>query len=264
MKHINRSYGRMLLQIGKWGLIFLVVSMLCLGIGVKFVLPAGLKKMREDSNTTLVQNSSGSSKVLYKDKAIPKDYDGEINASGPELIYENQSQAVKHNDGSKDGVSEDDTNAGMPGVKIPVAEQKNFAQLVKRFLGQWETFSSSTTKQDYLNQLRPYLDPQIVDNPDNSVVQRKDNDQPSIVGPGKSVGSRLAASGFTPDHMMTGRRYDGKTAYLTTNGEIILTGDSLVLSGKRYIRSYAIILRRGIGGWKIMRVVAQTLKEVID
>lgn len=265
IKQFNHGYGRMLLNLGKWGLLFFILSIFFLGVGVKFVLPAGMKKLKEDSNLTVVKDSEGGNRNLYKDKAIPTDFQGEISASGPELIYENQARSAKTDGGVQHGASEDDRSDSIPGAKMPLAEQERVTVLTKRFLGQWETFSSSTTKEEYRAQLAPFLDAQALESTENSIVQRRDNDQPDMVGPGKPVGSRLAAQGFVPDRMMTTRRYGGGTAYMTTIGEIVLSGDSLVLDNKKYIRSYALILRKSINGeWKVVRVVAKTLKEIIE
>ena len=262
MTHVNRAYAKLLLKVGKWALGFLLITILCLGVGFKFIMPKGMKAMKQSSNATVIKGADGQSQVLYKDKALPKDYEGELASNGPELIYENQTRSMDQSEQSSG--AEDDPYARQAKVEIPASELKELKKLTSKFLGSWETFGILTTPQDYFNQLQPYLDERISDDPHNSVVERADNYQSAIVGPGKQVGSRMVFDGFVPAGSMMVRRYNATSAYVTAMGEVVLGGNSLVLQNKRYIRSYALVLHRSFQSWKVVRVVAQTINEVID
>lgn len=264
MKHVNRTYAKMLFKIGKWALGFLLITVLCLGVGFKFIMPKGMKIMKQDSNATVVKDAEGQAVVLYKDGGIPKDYEAELEASGPELIYQNQTRSLAENDGGVQGKrAEDDPTAQRSDVPIPDVDFKAINRLTAQFLTSWETFGILTTHDDYYNQLKPYMDERILDDTNNSVVDRKDNYQSAIVGPGKQVGSRMVFDGFKPEDSMIVRRYNSNSAYVTATGEVVLGGNSLVLQNKRYIRSYALVLHRSFKGWKVVRVVAQTINEVV-
>jgi hypothetical protein len=262
--HLNHSYLQMLRKVGKWGLILFGVTVLGLGVGVKVVLPQLMKGKVNNTNSVLYRDDQGNTLVLYKDSSLPKNYSEELDAIGPELIYENQNRSMEQaQKANEDSQSEDSPLQTTPGKTLHGADRTEIPALANNFLKAWESFDSATTPEEYKSALWPMMSSAAHDNPD-AILKRKDNYQADTIGPGKSVGSVMVFDGFVPKDTMIVQRYDGNTAYVTVMGEVVLGGQSLVLRNKRYIRSYALVLTKDFGGWKVSRVVGQTLKEVLD
>lgn len=171
------------------------------------------------------------------------------------LIYENQVRSTREEDSkySEDG-------PGQAGVKLRDSDRQQLIDISDRFLALWETFEPSTTAAEYRAALAPVVEPGRLE----EVASRKDDYQSETIRPGGGVGSMWQFDGFTPRNDLVVRRFDGQTAYVTSWGEITTGGPSLVLSGKRFLRSYALILTQSRDGWRVSRAVAQTLNEIID
>ena len=90
LKYLNSGYVKLIRKTAKWLLIIFGVTVLGLGVGAKFVSPNFMQKTGDKSKVTTVKDASGNPLILYKDSALPKTYDEEMGALGPELIYENQ------------------------------------------------------------------------------------------------------------------------------------------------------------------------------
>lgn len=259
LKALNSFYVRVLLRVSKWTILILFAVFLFIGMGVKFVFPKAIDFAKSQSNTQ-VEGSGENAQVLYKDQALPRDFQAELDADPEMLIYENQAR-------SKIEADEPDANGGFedgPAFNrnnINPRDSQALLVLANNFLSRWETFGPTTDKATYSRSLAPYVGFDALED----VTARKDNIQNSNIAPGAAVGSKWVTDGFTPERSLLIQRYDGETAYLTTLGEIVTTGSSLVFKDTRYIRSYSLIVNRGSdGSWKVERAVAQTRSQVIE
>lgn len=258
LEQLNSVYAKILLRLGKWTLVGLILTFLGFGALASFVFPRLLSQAQKSSNTQVV-TIGGQSKVVYKDKAIPKNYREELDAQGPVMIYENQARSAK--DTTKpDSKGRPEEVYRVEGVDVKPSERKALLAAVNRFLSRWETFEPITTDEEYRASISPFVSPAGLDD----IAERKDNVQIDAISPGGQVGTRWVTDGFTPSVRMAVRRYDGQTAYITTVGEVVTQGPSLVMSDLRYLRSYALVMENTEGGWKVRRAVAQTLVQVLE
>jgi hypothetical protein len=256
-KQLNTVYVKVLLRAGKWTIVVLLLIFFFVGAGFKWALPQAVKMVKEQNNTQLV-GPAGSKKIMYKDKALPKDFRDELDAEAPVLIYENQLRSVKEAGDPHSNGQAEDAPLSYEGLRVPPSVRRGLLAAADSFLSRWEEFSPGVSQEEYLSSLAPYVDPQGL--PD--IVSRADNIQSDAIAPGGQVGSHWETDGFTPASSMAVRRYDGDSAYLTMAGEMTTAGPSLVYHKSRYIRSYSLVMVRSGKSWKVRRAAAQTLAQV--
>lgn len=257
LDQLNSFYVKVLLRAGKWTILGLFFTLMVMGISFKFVLPRVVQIAKEQSNTQVVRQGNNA-KVMYKDKAIPRDFSAELEAQAPVMIYENQLRSTRPSDAPDEKGRPEDGPPRPDGIDVPMKERKALLGITNQFLSHWENFGPSDTPRSYRASISPYVSPEALDD----VAKRKDNIQIDAIRPGGQVGSRWMTDGYSPNTSMAVRRFDGSTAYITTVGEIVTDGPSLVMDKTRYIRSYALILERTSAGFKVRRAVAQTLVQV--
>lgn len=259
LQALNSVYVKVLLRLSKWTVIGLLTVFLLAGVGFRFLLPRAIDIAKQRSNTQVVKTPGGESRILYKDKALPQNFQEELKAEPSMLIYENQLRSAR--DSTKPDEQGQPEDAPLLNKNnINPAERRRLQSLAISFLSRWESFGPSTGKQEYQAELAPYA----IFDALPSLVDREDNLQNSNIAPGSRVGSKFLMDGYSPKSHFDIRRYDGQTAYITTLGEIETTGPSLVFNGTRFLRSYALIVERTDSGWKIQRAAAQTRTQIVN
>lgn len=248
---MNRVYVQTGLQALKWGLIFLGVALLGVGISVKFVLPKAKKQYQQQQGVEVVRDADGQPKTLYKDKALPKNYQEELRTGAPTLIYENQARAYEEDSDHEDHSPDQD--------KVARSERRSVARVAAKFLRNWETFYVGESDRQYERRLASTSDPGQLE----ALRDRVDNLQNSSIGRRGISGSRLVDPS-QPGRTLRILRYDGNTAYVSMFSEIEYTGPSLSFSGRKVRRSYALVMTRFRDGWKVTRAAAQTQGGIIE
>lgn len=250
---MNRAYVQMGLQALKWGLIFLGIALLGIGISVKFVLPKAKKQYQQQQGVEVVRDADGQPQTLYKDKAVPKNYQEELKAGAPTLIYENQARAYKHGDSGETEDLDPDKE------QIARTQRRALARVAAKFLRNWETFYVGESDGQYERRLASTSDPGQLE----ALRDRVDNLQNQSIGRRGISGSRLADP-RQPAETLKVLRYDGNTAYVSSFAEIEYTGPSLSFSGRKVRRSYGLVMTRFRDGWKVTRAAAQTQGGIIE
>jgi len=255
---LNKAYVKILLRVGKWTVLGLLFILLMAGVSFKFVLPKAVQIAKQNSQTQIV-GEGDQARIMYKDKALPKDFRDELNAQAPVMIYENQLRSTRPSDEPDLEGRPEDGPARPAGLQIGRADRNKLLDLANSFLVEWENFSPATTPAEYKAALAADVIPSSLD----QIASRQDNIQIEAIKPGGQVGSRLLTDGFTPNNRMAVRRFDGRSAYLTSLGEIMTDGPSLIMKGTRYLRSYSLLVEKTTEGWKVRRAIAQTLGQII-
>lgn len=249
---LNNHYMRMIRTLGKWSLLLGVAAMLGTGISVKFIVPKVHDAATDGKGVVIKRDTDDNAITLYEDEKVPSGYEDELDTDAPQLIYQNQVRASEgeggqHEDGRQDLVS------------VSRSERRQLERITSRFLRRWQTFEVGQSDRAYTDALRPMVDLSRLDR----VTRRLDDMEDPAVGRNGQTGARLETYAPVGDPMKI-LRYDGRTAYVSTVGEVSYTGPALTWANKKVRRAYALVLTRYRDGWKVSRAAAQTQGEIIE
>jgi len=148
--------------------------------------------------------------------------------------------------------------ATLPIVETTEGERRALEQATREFLPQWETFSATEETGLYRERLGDLTTSSGLDR----IASRREARQTEDVGPCPkcTMGQRWVPL-FDPGEYMIVRRFGDDGAYITTQGIIEYQGKG-ALSGKRFRRSYALILLPDEeGGYRVARAVTESLGQ---
>ena len=251
---LNSWYMRLVRRAAKWVLLALLAALITIGTSVQFAVPKAKKALSDGKGVVVTRDLDGQPVTIYENDKIPKGYDEELSVGAPQLIYNNQARSLEHADHA--GHDEDHP---LDETSVPPQDRKKLQSTVGEFLTAWETFDVGETDDSYRQRLIDLVDP----GREEEIVTRDDNNQNPAISRDGITGSQLEEYS-DPGGSMRVLRYDGSTAYVSAQAEILYTGPALNWAGRRVIRSYGIVLTRFRDGWRVSRSAAQTQGSIIE
>lgn len=227
----------------KWlaigGAVFIGVALLTYVVMARFVPdPLEGSELTRESVRSPEQPEGGARLPLkVPDARVPKTREDEGEAAAIALIPERQERP-------------------LPPQTVPPAAERELAAVTGRFLRAWEIVAPGEPQSVIAYRIAPTTAPSEVD----VLAARREANDPSEVGNCATCTTSLTLTDeIDPALYMVVRRYAPESAYVTTQGVVVLGGGTSQLSGLRLRRSYALLLERQGEQWRVTRAVADTL-----